>query len=117
MMQCFIDLCYLTAQRSTEIRNLRWTADPRDPDGCSWVDRAAGVIHFRPSKTEDSSGVSVDFKITPRSTRCSSVRAGSAASGRARDPHEAGEALCGKHRPEGMEGCEGGAGLEDVRYD
>ena len=80
MMQCFIDLCYLTAQRSTEIRNLRWTADPRDPDGCSWVDRAAGVIHFRPSKTEDSSGVSVDFKITPRSTRCSSVRAGSAAS-------------------------------------
>ena len=34
MMQCFIDPMLLTAQRSTEIRNLRWTADPRDPDGC-----------------------------------------------------------------------------------
>ncbi|KVT91914.1 integrase [Burkholderia ubonensis] len=55
MMQCFIDLCYLTAQRSTEIRNLKW----------SDVDRQAGVIHFVPSKTEDSSGVRVDFKITP----------------------------------------------------
>ncbi|WP_257818004.1 tyrosine-type recombinase/integrase [Burkholderia glumae] len=55
MMQCFVDLCYLTAQRSTEIRNLRW----------SDVDRQAGVIHFVPSKTEDSSGVRVDFGITP----------------------------------------------------
>lgn len=55
MMQCFVDLCYLTAQRSTEIRNLKW----------SDVDRQAGVIHFVPSKTEDSSGVRVDFKITP----------------------------------------------------
>jgi integrase len=25
MIQCFIDLCYLTAQRSTEIRNLKWS--------------------------------------------------------------------------------------------
>ncbi|MEK6419974.1 MAG: tyrosine-type recombinase/integrase [Burkholderia gladioli] len=55
MMQCFVDLCYLTVQRSTEIRNLRW----------SDVDRQAGVIHFLPSKTEDSSGVRVDFAITP----------------------------------------------------
>jgi integrase len=55
MMQCMIDLCYLTAQRSTEIRNLKW----------SDIDRKAGVIHFIPSKTEDSSGVRVDFKITP----------------------------------------------------
>ncbi|KGC67330.1 phage integrase family protein [Burkholderia pseudomallei] len=55
MMQCIIDLCYLTAQRSTEIRNLKWSA----------VDREVGVIHFIPSKTEDSSGVRVDFKITP----------------------------------------------------
>ncbi|MCM2537673.1 tyrosine-type recombinase/integrase [Burkholderia glumae] len=55
MVQCFIDLCYLTAQRSTEIRNLRW----------SDIDRQAGVIHFIPSKTEDSSGVRVDFSITP----------------------------------------------------
>nr|WP_322073386.1 tyrosine-type recombinase/integrase [Burkholderia cepacia] len=55
MMQCFVDLCYLTAQRSTEIRNLKW----------SDVDHQDGVIHFIPSKTEDSSGVRVDFKITP----------------------------------------------------
>lgn len=64
MMQCFVDLCYLTAQRSTEIRNLRWAADPKNDD-CSWVDRAAGVIHFRPSKTEESSGLAVDVVITP----------------------------------------------------
>ncbi len=55
MMQCFVDLCYLTAQRSTEIRTLKW----------SQIDRAAGVIHFLPSKTADSSGVTVDFAITP----------------------------------------------------
>ena len=55
MMQCFIDLCYLTAQRSTEIRLLKW----------SQVDRAAGVIHFLPTKTEDSSGIAVDFAISP----------------------------------------------------
>lgn len=55
MMQCMVDLCYLTAQRSTEIRGLRW----------SDIDRKAGVIHFVPSKTEDSSGVRVDFRITP----------------------------------------------------
>jgi integrase len=55
MMQCFFDLCYLTAQRSTEIRTLQW----------SQVDREAGVIHFVPSKTEDSSGVAVDWPITP----------------------------------------------------
>jgi hypothetical protein len=29
------------------------------------VDRAAGVIHFRSSKTEDSSGLAVDVVITP----------------------------------------------------
>lgn len=55
MMQCFVDLCYLTAQRSTEIRELTW----------GQVDREAGVIHFVPSKTEDSSGVAVDWPITP----------------------------------------------------
>ena len=55
MMQCFVDLCYLTAQRSTDIRALRW----------SQIDRAAGVIHFLPSKTEDSSGAGVDFTLTP----------------------------------------------------
>jgi integrase len=65
MMQCFIDLCYLTAQRSTEIRNLRWSIDESNPFGCSYVDRENGVIHFVPSKTEDSSGEMVDWPITP----------------------------------------------------
>ncbi|RKP56403.1 site-specific integrase [Pararobbsia silviterrae] len=55
LMQCFVDLCYLTVQRSTEIRMLKW----------SQVDRQAGVIHFLPSKTEDSSGIAVDFAISP----------------------------------------------------
>ncbi len=50
-----VDLCYLTAQRSTEIRLLKW----------SQVDREAGVIHFLPTKTEDSSGIAVDFVISP----------------------------------------------------
>ncbi|MDR6383989.1 tyrosine-type recombinase/integrase [Paraburkholderia caribensis] len=65
MMQCFVDLCYLTMQRSTEIRNLRWSVDPTNPYGCSWIDEKAGVIHFVPSKTEDSSGEMVDWPITP----------------------------------------------------
>lgn len=54
-MQVFVDLCYLTCQRSTDIRQLRW----------SQVDREAGLIHFVPSKTEDSSGEAVDWPITP----------------------------------------------------
>lgn len=65
MMQVFVDLCYLTIQRSTEVRNLQWKADPDDPFGCSWVDEKNGVIHFVPSKTEDSSGEIVDWPITP----------------------------------------------------
>jgi integrase len=55
MMQCFVDLCYLTVQRSTEIRLLTWEQ----------VDREAGVIHFVPTKTEESSGEAVDWPITP----------------------------------------------------
>lgn len=55
MMQCFFDLCYLTAQRSTDIRSLTWAQ----------VDHETGVIHFLPSKTEDSSGAAVDWPITP----------------------------------------------------
>ncbi|KAA1012975.1 tyrosine-type recombinase/integrase [Paraburkholderia panacisoli] len=55
MMQCFVDLCYLTMQRSTEIRLLKW----------SQVDEAAGVIHFLPTKTEDSSGIAVDIVTSP----------------------------------------------------
>ncbi|WP_240493667.1 tyrosine-type recombinase/integrase [Pandoraea sp. ISTKB] len=54
IIQCFVDLCYLTMQRSTDVRNLRW----------SDVDRDAKVIHFLPSKTEDSTGEAVDWPIT-----------------------------------------------------
>ncbi|AOZ06750.1 tyrosine-type recombinase/integrase [Cupriavidus malaysiensis] len=54
-MQIFVDLCYLTCQRSTEIRLLRW----------SQVDERAGVIRFKPTKTENSSGQAVDWPITP----------------------------------------------------
>lgn len=62
MILCLVDLCYLTAQRSTEIRSLLWKKDGED---CNWVDRDKGVIHFCPSKTRDSSGLAVDWKITP----------------------------------------------------
>lgn len=65
MMQCFVDLCYLTAQRSTEIRLLRWKPDPGATGGASWVDWDAKVIHFVPTKTEDSTAEAVDWPITP----------------------------------------------------
>lgn len=55
MMQVFVDLCYLTCQRSTEIRNLRW-AD---------IDTKRKLIRFVPTKTEDSSGEAVDWPLTP----------------------------------------------------
>ncbi len=54
MMQIFVDLLFLTGQRGTEIRLLRW----------SQVDEEAGVIHFKPSKTAKSSGAKVEITIT-----------------------------------------------------
>ncbi|SPA40184.1 Protein Gp33 [Cupriavidus taiwanensis] len=54
-MQVFVDLCYLTCQRSTEIRQLRW----------SQIDERAKVIRFKPSKTAKSTGQAVDIPITP----------------------------------------------------
>jgi integrase len=62
MILCLVDLCYLTVQRSTEIRSLLWK---QDGDDCNWVDRENGVIHFMPSKTRDSSGLAIDWPITP----------------------------------------------------
>ena len=53
MMQCFVDLYYLTLQRSTEIRLLQ-----RSHIECK-------IIHFLPSKTQDSSGEAVDVPVTP----------------------------------------------------
>ncbi|SNT33349.1 Phage integrase family protein [Noviherbaspirillum humi] len=61
MMQCFVDLCYLTAQRSTDVRLLRWSAIEVEWDS---KEEIAGVIHFEPSKTEDSSGAAVDWPVT-----------------------------------------------------
>jgi integrase len=62
MILCMVDLCYLTVQRSTEVRALRWK---QEGETSSWVDRENGVIHFLPSKTRDSSGLAVDWPITP----------------------------------------------------
>lgn len=63
MALCLVDLCYLTAQRSTEIRNLRWRKT--DDKTANWVDRDKGVIHFVPSKTLKTSRKAVDWPITP----------------------------------------------------
>jgi integrase len=62
MLLCLVDLCYLTVQRSTEIRNLRWRKT--DDKTANWVDRDKGVIHFVPSKTLKSSRVAVDWPIS-----------------------------------------------------
>ncbi|WP_081463671.1 tyrosine-type recombinase/integrase [Candidatus Glomeribacter gigasporarum] len=52
MVQCYIDLCYLLYQRTTEVRLLRW--DQIEADG----------IYFKPTKTEASSGAKVRIPIT-----------------------------------------------------
>lgn len=62
MILCLVDLCYLTLQRSTEIRDLRWRKT--DEKTANWVDRENGVIHFVPSKTRESSGIAIDWPIT-----------------------------------------------------
>ena len=51
--QCILDLMFLTLQRPTEIRLLRESQIRREH------------IHFRPTKTEDSSGLDVLVPITP----------------------------------------------------
>lgn len=63
MILALVDLCYLTLQRSTEIRALKWRKS--GDDDLNWIDREAGIIHFKPSKTQHSSGLSVDVAITP----------------------------------------------------
>lgn len=55
MVQCYVDLCYLLYQRTTEIRLLKW----------SDIDLGRGLIHFKPTKTERSSGAKVAVPITP----------------------------------------------------
>lgn len=63
MILALVDLCYLTLQRSTEIRALKWRKSGEDD--VNWIDREAGIIHFKPSKTQHTSGLSVDVAITP----------------------------------------------------
>lgn len=53
MGKCFLELMYLTRQRPTEIRLLR--ESQISPER----------IHFRPTKTDESSGEEVDVQITP----------------------------------------------------
>jgi integrase len=53
MMQCAMDLIYLTAQRSTEIRLLQLN-HIKD-----------GLIYFKPTKTEDSSEKDAFIPVTP----------------------------------------------------
>lgn len=55
MVQCYVDLCYLLYQRTTEIRLLKW----------SQIDLERGLIYFLPTKTEKSSGLSVAVQISP----------------------------------------------------
>lgn len=53
MHQCYHDLSFLIYQRTTDVRLLK-RSQIRD-----------GVIHFEPSKTQESSGAAVDIPITP----------------------------------------------------
>lgn len=53
MMQCYHDLSFLLYQRTTDVRLLA-RSQIRDT-----------IIHFEPTKTEDSSGLEVDIQITP----------------------------------------------------
>jgi integrase len=58
MLRCFTDLCYLTGQRSTDIRELLWS------------NISCYAIHFTPSKTKESSGKSVDVPLTASIIDC-----------------------------------------------
>ena len=55
-VRALVDLCYLTLQRPTEARLLKW-ADVDTSD--------TGHVTFRPTKTEESTGGAVRFKMTP----------------------------------------------------
>lgn len=55
MMQCYVDLLYLTGQSGMEIRTLTWAQ----------VDDEAGVIHFERSKVKKKTNAKVDVLITP----------------------------------------------------
>jgi len=59
MMQCCVDLLYLTGQSGMDIRMLRWAQ----------IDEAKGLIPFARSKVAKKTGAKVDFPITPAIAR------------------------------------------------
>jgi len=65
MMQCFMDLCYLAHQRSTDIRLPRHAQMDADR------------IHFKRSKTENSSGTGLRSQLRQPSGPCWNVRGAS----------------------------------------
>lgn len=54
MMQCYVDLLYLTGQRGKDIYSLKWQD----------IDDEAGVIHLCPSKIAHTTGGRIDIPIT-----------------------------------------------------
>lgn len=54
MAQCYVDLCYLIYQRTTDVRLLKE------------MQIGNSKIHFKPTKTERASGATVDIQITPQ---------------------------------------------------
>ncbi|MHB1099105.1 MAG: tyrosine-type recombinase/integrase [Burkholderiales bacterium] len=59
MMQCCVDLLYLTGQSGMDIRMMRWAQ----------IDEAKGLIPFARSKVAKKTGAKVDFPITPAIAR------------------------------------------------
>jgi integrase len=67
MLACLIDLAYLTGQRVGDLLDLRWNKRAATEGGkvvAPYI--AEDGIHFRPSKTEKSTGVMVTITWTPR---------------------------------------------------
>jgi integrase len=55
MIQCYLDLTYLLFQRTTDVRLLR-----RDQ-----IDEEKGLMYFKPTKTEKTSGATVNVQMGP----------------------------------------------------
>jgi integrase len=55
MIQCYLDLTYLLFQRTTDVRLLR-----RDQ-----IDEEKGLMYFKPTKTEKTSGATVNIPMGP----------------------------------------------------
>lgn len=67
MLACLIDLAYLTGQRVGDLLELRWNKRAATEGGkvvAAYI--ADDGIHFRPSKTEKSTGVMVTITWTPK---------------------------------------------------